>query len=49
MSPCCDVFSLPMLGNILQNFASLLIIGSTGGVLLVILAWFRYRLENNFR
>ena len=49
MSPCCDLFSLPMMGNIIQNFASLLIIGSTGGVLLVILAWLRYRMENSFR
>ena len=49
MSACCELFSLPLLGNILQHFASLLIIGSTGGVLLVLLAWARYRLENNFR
>ena len=40
---------LALLQNIFQHFASLLIIGSTGGVLVILLTWFRYRLEHNVR
>ena len=40
---------LALLQNIFQHFASLLIIGSTGGVLVILLTWFRYRVEHNVR
>ena len=40
---------LALLQNLFQHFASLLIIGSTGGVLVILLTWFRYRVEHNVR
>ena len=53
MDLCCDISDMPLplrvLENIFEHFASLLIIGSTGGVLIILLTWFRYRIEHNIR
>lgn len=47
MDLCCDMLPFRVLENIFEHFASLLIIGSTGGVLIILLTWFRYRIEHN--
>ena len=49
MDLCCDMLPFRLLENIFEHFASLLIIGSTGGVLIILLTWFRYRIEHNVR
>ena len=49
MDLCCDMLPFRVLENIFEHFASLLIIGSTGGVLIILLTWFRYRIEHNVR
>ena len=51
MDLCCDTDSLPLsiAQNMFQHFASLLIISSTGGVLIILLTWVRYTLEHNIR